>query len=263
VTRPADPPEPGPPDFGPPDPPGGDARLDALRANLTAVRARLAAACAAAGRRPADVTLIAVTKTFPAADVVRLADLGVRDVAENRDQEARAKHAGAAARRPGLRWHYVGQLQRNKARSVVRYASAVHSVDRPDLADALGVAASRLRDARLDVLVQVSLDPGDPAGRGGAEPAAVDELAALVAAQPALRLRGVMAVAPLGADPDPAFALLADVAAGVRRRHPEAAWISAGMSGDLESAIRHGATHVRVGTALLGKRVTPGGRVSP
>jgi uncharacterized pyridoxal phosphate-containing UPF0001 family protein len=255
-------------------------RRDELAANLEAVEERLAKACAAADRARDDVTLVAVTKTFPASDVRLLADLGITDIAENRDQEARDK-AAECEQFPecaDLRWHFVGQLQRNKARSVVRYADVVHSVDRTELIGALATAAGKRRDSPLDVLIQVSLDvpsvtstrsatsvtPVTPATgpRGGATPDEVGELAATVASEPALRLRGVMAVAPLGADPDRAFARLAEVAAELRRACPDAVWVSAGMSADLESAIRHGATHVRVGSALLGNRWRPHGTVA-
>ena len=212
---------------------------------------RIAAGCAAAGREPESVTLIAVTKTFPATDVRLLAELGVTDVGENRDQEARPKHE-ACADLP-LRWHLVGQLQRNKARSVAQYADVVHSVDREALVAALSkavVTAGR----RLTALVQVDLEPRAGSGRGGAPLEQVEELAAAIAAAPGLLLGGVMAVAPPAEDPDPAFARLATVAASVQRAHPQATMISAGMSGDLEAALRHGATHLRVGTALLGDR---------
>ncbi|WP_035857058.1 YggS family pyridoxal phosphate-dependent enzyme [Cryptosporangium arvum] len=232
-----------------------------LAAGLADVRERIAAACADAGRDPAGVTLIAVTKTWPASDVAALASLGVRDVAENKDQEARAKFASLASL--DVRWHFVGQLQRNKARSVVRYADVVHSVDRPELVTALAGAASRHRENPLDVLLQVDLDEGSSAGRGGVAPSAVASLASEVAASGSLRLVGLMAVAPLGADPDAAFARLADVSVALRNDHEDATWISAGMSGDLESAVRHGATHVRVGSALLGKRVSGHGSVRP
>jgi uncharacterized pyridoxal phosphate-containing UPF0001 family protein len=151
-----------------------------------------------------------------------------------------------------VRWHFVGQIQRNKAASVAGYADVVHSVDRPSLIAALARGAVR-RAAPLGVLVQVNLDASQ-AGRGGAGPADVLPLAERVAAQPALDLLGVMAVAPLGADPDPAFARLAEVSRVLSGAYPGATWISAGMSGDLESAIRHGATHVRVGSDLLGSR---------
>ncbi len=220
-----------------------------LAANLAEVRARIEAACRAAGRDPAEVTLIVVTKTWPAEDVRLLAGLGVTDVGENRDQEAAPKAAACADL--GLRWHFVGQLQTNKARSVVRYADVVHSVDRAHLVAALGSAAERA-GRRVGCLVQVRLEATE--GRGGADPADVLALADQIGGAPALDLRGVMAVAPLGEPPEPAFARLADLAAELRRAHPSATWVSAGMSGDLEAAVAAGATHVRVGTAVLGRR---------
>ncbi|MEH0820607.1 MULTISPECIES: YggS family pyridoxal phosphate-dependent enzyme [unclassified Micromonospora] len=231
-----------------------------LAAGLARVRARIADACAAAGRDRAEVTMIAVTKTYPAGDVVALAGLGVTDVGENRDQEASGKAAEVAAAGVSPRWHFIGQLQRNKARSVVRYADVVHSVDSVRLARALDAAASAGRDRPLDALVQVSID-GDPA-RGGALPDSADPdrglgpVAEALAGAGGLRLAGLMAVAPLGWEPERAFARLAEVAARFRERHPEAGALSAGMSGDLEQAIRYGATHVRVGSALLGMRPT-------
>ncbi|MEV0003839.1 YggS family pyridoxal phosphate-dependent enzyme [Micromonospora sp. NPDC050980] len=233
-----------------------------LAAGLARVRARVADACAAAGRDRDAVTLVAVTKTYPAADVVALAGLGVTDVGENRDQEAAPKAAAVAGAGVTPRWHFIGQLQRNKARSVVRYADMVQSVDSVRLAAALDAAASDVRDRPLDVLVQASID-GDPA-RGGALPGAadpqrgLDPVAAAVAGAAGLRLAGLMAVAPLGWEPDRAFARLAEVAARLRADHPGATALSAGMSGDLESAVGHGATHVRVGSALLGMRPTLG-----
>ncbi|MGK5441962.1 YggS family pyridoxal phosphate-dependent enzyme [Micromonospora sp. URMC 105] len=231
-----------------------------LAAGLARVRARIADACAAAGRDRAEVTMIAVTKTYPAGDVVALAGLGVTDVGENRDQEASGKAAEVAAAGVSPRWHFIGQLQRNKARSVVRYADVVHSVDSVRLARALDAAASAGRDRPLDALVQVSID-GDPA-RGGALPDSADPdrglgpVAEALAGAGGLRLAGLMAVAPLGWEPERAFARLAEVAARFRERHPEAGALSAGMSGDLEQAIGYGATHVRVGSALLGMRPT-------
>ncbi|MFD6637949.1 YggS family pyridoxal phosphate-dependent enzyme [Micromonospora chalcea] len=229
-----------------------------IAAGLARVRARIDDACAAAGRQRDEVTLVAVTKTYPASDVVALAGLGVTDVGENRDQEAAGKAAAVAGAGEAPRWHFIGQLQRNKARSVVRYADVVQSVDSVRLAAALDAAAGAGRDRPLDVLVQVSID-GDPA-RGGALPGdadpqrGLDPVAAAVAGADALRLAGLMAVAPLGWEPDRAFARLAEVAARLRADHPGATVLSAGMSGDLESAIGHGATHVRVGSALLGMR---------
>lgn len=230
---------------------GDDARLTELAANLAAVRARIAAACAQAGRPASEVRLIAVTKTFPAADVMRLNRLGVTDFGENKDQEAAPKAAECATAGLTLRWHFVGQLQVNKAGSVASYADVVHSVDRARLVTALGrraVAAGR----ELSCLVQVSLD-GAP-GRGGALPDQVSALAAAISAEPGLALGGVMAVAPLGAPARPAYARLRQIAESVRSQHPGASVISAGMSGDLGEAIAEGATHLRIGTALLGGR---------
>lgn len=231
-------------------------RAAQLAANLAAVRARIDAAARAAGRAPAAVTLIAVSKTFPASDVQHLLELGVTDIGENRDQEAAEKAAQVAELAPGrsVRWHFVGQLQRNKAGSVASYAEVVHSVDRIELAAALGRAAQRAGRS-LSALVQVNLDEPDAgAARGGVRPNDVVALAERIADTGGLRLAGVMALAPLGTDPNPAFARLAVLAEGVRGIRPDAVAISAGMSGDLEAAIRHGATHVRVGTALFGGR---------
>ncbi len=238
-------------------------RVEELRRNLAAVQHRITAACAAAGRDPAEITLIVVTKFFPASDVVALADLGVTDIGENKDQEAAAKVAELPpAVRERLTVHFIGQLQTNKARSVARYADAVHSVDRSKLVRALDKAARAARDAGertsyLPVLVQVDLGEGAQAGRGGAHPDDVERLAEEVAATGHLRLRGVMAVAPLGLDEDGtrrAFERLAAHAETVRRVDPAATWISGGMSGDLEIAVAAGATHLRVGTAILGSR---------
>jgi PLP dependent protein len=216
---------------------------------LTAVRQRISVACQAAGRNAADVTLIAVTKTFPASDVALLSGLGVTDVGENRDAEAAPKAAQCADL--DLTWHFIGQLQTNKCRSVVRYASFVHSIDRMRLIRALGTAA-RGAGRLIQCLVEVSLD-GDPA-RGGAVAGDVPVLAEALAAEPGLVLAGVMAIAPLGMAPASAFARLLESAAVVRAVRPAATVISAGMSGDLEDAIAAGATHLRIGTALLGDR---------
>jgi PLP dependent protein len=201
------------------------------------------------------VTLIAVTKTYPASDVLHLAALGVGDIGENRDQEAAPKAAEVAAAGAGVSWHYIGQLQRNKCRSVASYADVVHSVDRLPLVAALARARADLGIPPLAVLVQVSLDRRTD--RGGASLADFEAIADAVARAPSLRLAGVMAVAPLGiagAELAAAFAALAAVSAQVRSTYPEATVVSAGMSGDFELAISYGATHVRVGSALLGPR---------
>jgi PLP dependent protein len=261
--------------------PDGGERLAELAANLAAVRASIVAACSAAGRSAAEISLIAVTKTFPASDIMLLNRLGIADIGENKDQEAAPKVAACAAAGLALRWHFVGQLQVNKAASVASYADMVHSVDRVRLAEALSrraVAAGR----QVRCLVQVSLDDGavlggpeqggagqggagqggagqggagqGGAGRGGAGTGQVLDLAAAIAARDGLELAGVMAVAPLGQPARPAYARLREIAELVRAAHPAAHVISAGMSGDLGDAIAEGATHVRIGTALLGGR---------
>ena len=228
-----------------------DARRDEIARGLDSVRARIRTACAAAGRDPADVELVVVTKFFPVSDVQVLADLGVRHVGENRDQEAREKLTDPLLDGTGLTRHFIGQLQSNKAASVVSYTDVVHTADREKLVAALAKAAEH-QGRRPRVLVQVSLD--DAPGRGGAPVAEVAALAETVANHSSLELGGVMAVAPVEADPDAAFARLWEVATRIRAGHPDATWVSAGMSGDLEAAIRHGATHLRVGSAILGKR---------
>jgi pyridoxal phosphate enzyme (YggS family) len=233
-------------------------RRDEIAAGLAEVRRRIAAACAEAGRDEAAVHLVVVTKTFPADDVRILAELGVTDVGENRHQEAAAKHA-ACADLP-LTWHFVGALQTNKAAAVAEYADVVHSVDRSRLVRALDRATART-GRRLRCLLQVNLDPtGDDTGvigrRSGAAPDEVLALADEVARQDLLEVAGVMGVAPVREDPTDAFSRLAQVSADVQARHPGATMVSAGMSGDLEAAVRCGATHVRVGSAVLGERPT-------
>lgn len=236
-----------------------ESRPDELARRLTAVRGRIAAACAAAGRSPDSVALLAVTKTVPAADVATLIDLGLSAFGENRVQEACLKVDEVAELRPEARprWHVVGGLQRNKARAVVRWADQVESVDSIRLVDALDSAARRAMDTgerreSLPVLVQMSVD-GDPK-RGGVPRDGLGLLAEHVAGCAGLRLAGLMAVAPLGADPDAAFATVFAAAEDLRAAHPQARTLSTGMSGDLEVAIRHGSDVVRVGTALVGER---------
>lgn len=247
----------------------GDASRRAdLERRLAAVRERIAAATRAAGRLR-DPELVVVTKFFPVSDVRLLHDLGVRLFGENRDQEASAKSAELEDLE--LDWHFIGQLQANKAKSVVRYARALHSLDRDSLVTALGKAMVRENERRQDgglaprgpltTLIQVDLrDASGPganeagAGRGGAGPLDVARLGDLVAGTDGLELAGVMAVAPLGADPSPAFERLAGIAADLRAGHPGADWVSAGMSHDLEQAVAAGATHLRVGSDVLGPR---------
>lgn len=233
-------------------PTGGPARTPELQARLAAVTARMAAAAEAAGRPASDLTLVVVTKTWPASDVRRLLDLGVADFAENRHQEAEEKVAELADL--DISWHFVGQVQSNKAARIAAYADVVHSVDSVRVAQRLNSGAHRY-DRPVDCLVQVSLD-GDvpPDGRGGAAAGAVAEIADAIAGAGLLRLAGVMGVAPLGADPRPAYEKLVGISNQVRAMHPSATWVSAGMSSDFEVAILAGATHVRVGSAILGER---------
>ncbi|WP_030909362.1 YggS family pyridoxal phosphate-dependent enzyme [Streptomyces sp. NRRL F-5126] len=228
-----------------------------LSRNLDAVRGRITAACEAAGREPGEVSLVVVTKTYPAQDVRMLHELGVRDVAENRDQEAGPKAAACADL--SLNWHFVGQLQTNKARSVLGYADEVQSVDRTRLAAALSTAAVR-RGREVGCLIQVALDAesGERGARGGVAPGGVGGLADAVAGAEGLRLDGLMTVAPLAGPyagrQRAAFERLMEISSRLRADHPAATMVSAGMSADLEEAVQAGATHVRVGTAVLGDR---------
>ncbi|WP_405460340.1 YggS family pyridoxal phosphate-dependent enzyme [Streptomyces sp. NBC_00101] len=233
-------------------------RSTELAENLGRVEERIASACAAAGRSRDEVTLIVVTKTYPASDVRILHGLGVRQVAENRDQDAAPKAADCSDL--PLTWHFVGQLQTNKVRSVARYADVVQSIDRIKLVRALSAAVDGERERELGCLVQVALDAGDGerGDRGGVAPGGVAELADAVAAAPGLRLDGLMTVAPLAGPyagrQRAAFERLMEISSRLRADHPTANMVSAGMSSDLEDAVAAGATHVRVGTAVLGVR---------
>ncbi|MFH8252346.1 YggS family pyridoxal phosphate-dependent enzyme [Microbacterium sp. B2969] len=216
---------------------------------LAEVDARIADAAHTAGRDPSALTRIVVTKFHPASLVDELYGLGVRDVGENRQQELTEKERELGPRE-GLRWHFIGQAQTNKARAIRAAASVVHSVDRARLADALDTAGEGM--PLLDVLLQVNLTH-DP-GRGGVAPGDLEQLAEHTAARATLRVRGVMGVAPLDEPPAPAFARLAECSARVRTVIPDADWISAGMTGDFPEAIAAGATHLRIGSAITGPR---------
>ncbi|WP_261167355.1 YggS family pyridoxal phosphate-dependent enzyme [Microbacterium sp. Marseille-Q6965] len=220
-----------------------------LAARLSDVDERIAAAARAVGRDPEELTRVVVTKFHPAALVRELHALGVRDVGENRQQELTAK-SEECADLAELRWHFVGQAQTKKARAIRRAAAAVHSVDRERLADALEAAGDGA--PVLDVLMQINLT--DDAGRGGVAPAGIEPLAEHILGLPSLRLRGVMAVAPLDESPAAAFERLAGYAERVRRLAPDATWMSAGMTADFAEAIAAGATHLRIGTAITGTR---------
>jgi len=225
-------------------------RRDELADNLARVRRRIDDARTDAGRSD-EVTLIVVTKNFPASDVRLLAELGCTQVGENRDQEAREKAAEVADAR--LTWHMIGQLQGNKAKSVAHWADVVQSLDRASLLAPLA-SVDRSGRAPLRILIQVNIDDVPIEGRGGALPDQVTGLAEQVIATDGLTLAGVMGIAPPGGDARAAFDRLAQAHAKVLRLAPEAGMRSAGMSDDLEAAIAAGATHVRVGGAILGKR---------
>jgi pyridoxal phosphate enzyme, YggS family len=231
--------------------PAAGAPVDAaLVDRLAAVRSGIQDAARAAGRDAAELTTIVVTKFHPAGLVRGLAALGVRDIGENRHQEAAAKAAELSDLH--LTWHFIGQLQTNKARQVRRYARVVHSVDRAALADALASAEG----LPIECFVQVNLTD-DPA-RGGVSEAELEPLAEHVLANPGLRLLGVMGVAPLHEEPRRAFSRLYEDSLRMRAIAPHADRISAGMSADYAAAIAEGATHLRIGSAITGNRPARG-----
>lgn len=212
---------------------------------LGEVKARIQAAIEASHRQASEVTLIAVTKNYPASDVKILHDLGVRNFAENRDHEGREKSAQVDGT-----WHFQGQIQSNKISSIAKWAKMVHSLDESRhlvlLAKAVPVST------RLSVFIQVCLDPAP--GRGGVLPPLIAPLAEMVQQSPSLKLEGLMAVAPLGENPESSFSRLAQIHSNFRQQFPDSPSLSAGMSGDFEVAISHGATHLRVGSSILGSR---------
>ena len=226
-------------------------RLSEIQSNLEIIQARIESACTVAGKDISEITLIAVTKTYPAGDVDLLKQLGIENVGENRDQEASAKKLEVKSE---FKWHFIGQLQSNKAKSVVNYADLIHSVDRWSLAKEIQKSAQG-KDKVQQVLIQVDLDQSGPdPTRGGIWPAELRELAQLINQASHLELKGLMSVAPLGEKPELAFARLKEIRVDFLKENPGAQILSAGMSDDLESAILHGATHLRIGSALLGER---------
>ena len=226
-------------------------RLSEIQSNLEIIQSRIESACTVAGRDISEITLIAVTKTYPASDVDLLKQLGIENVGENRDQEASAKKLEVKSE---FKWHFIGQLQSNKAKSVVNYADLIHSVDRWSLAKEIQKSAQGI-DKVQQVLLQVDLDQSGPdPTRGGIWPAELRELAQLINQASHLELMGLMSVAPLGEKPELAFARLKEIRVDFLKENPGAQILSTGMSDDLESAILHGATHLRIGSALLGER---------
>jgi hypothetical protein len=220
-------------------------RLAEISTSLSEVRSRIHAATVTSRRLPSEITLIAVTKTYPAGDVEILHSLGVRDFAENRDHEGREKSAQVDGT-----WHFQGQIQSNKISSIAKWANAVHSLD--DSRHAALLAKAVPASKRMAVFIQVCLDPVP--GRGGVLPSLISPLAEIVHQYPSLKLEGIMAVAPLGENPESAFSRLALIHSDFRQQFPDSPALSAGMSGDFEVAIMHGATHLRVGSSILGSR---------
>ena len=221
-----------------------DQRQREIAENLESVRARITSAAKSSGRNSDEITLIVVTKTYPVEDIQRLHGLGQRHFGENRILEGAEK---AAMRLPDAIWHFQGQIQSNKIKDLVSWADVIHSLD--DLRHAEKI------NERVDVkkvLIQVSLD--SELHRGGVAPDRIHELAEEIIGMSHLELKGLMAVAPLEEEPDMAFSRLATIYQRFIRDFPQCNWLSAGMSNDFESAISHGATHVRVGSSILGKR---------
>ena len=219
-------------------------RSQELSSNLDSIRARIGAAVQGSGRNPDEVTLIVVTKTFPASDVQILYDLGVRDFGENRDQEASVKSLELP---DDCRWHFQGQIQSNKLKSIAEWADVLHSIDDISHARKLNSLVSE-----KDIFVQVSLD--NLPNRGGVVPNLLPDFLEELSALANLNLRGLMAVAPLGEEPARAFSRLKVLSDQVVRVHPKAHEISAGMSNDFEAAVAQGATHIRIGSQILGVR---------
>lgn len=223
-----------------------------LAERLADAQQRIAAAASAAARDAESIKLIVVTKNHPTQLVFDLLDLGCRDFGENRDQEAGPKAAEVrAASNIEHRWHFIGQLQSNKVKSVVTYADSVHSLDRQSLLDSLGKATAE-RETPLDVFIQLNLT--DDQGRGGIQPANLLPFAENVLLHPGLNLVGVMGVAALDNELDRDFGAIRAASEKLRTLKPEAGLISAGMSEDFETAIAYGATHLRIGSAITGKR---------
>jgi len=221
-------------------------RYDEIAGNLAKVQSQIEAAAKAAHRSGDEITLIAVTKTFPISDVHILASLNIDHYGENRDGDAAPKAAAV----PGT-WHFQGQIQSNKLKSIASWANVIHSLDEIRHIQAL----DKVTADRIGVFLQVSLDGAQ--GRGGAQPSDLSELADAVMGSAHLDLMGLMAVAPLDVSSDEAFEKLATIYSDFKGAYPEAKYLSAGMSNDFESAIIHGATHIRVGSSILGSRPLP------
>lgn len=223
-----------------------------MAGRLAEAQQRISVAASQHGRAADEIHLIVVTKNHPTQLVFDLLDLGMRDFGENRDQEAAPKAVEVRAKTSiEHRWHFIGQLQSNKVKSVVTYASSIHSLDRQSLLDSLGKATFE-REVPLDVFIQLNLT--DDPGRGGIQPANLLPFAENVLAHPGVNLVGVMGVAALDNNLERDFGAIRAASESLKTLKPEASLISAGMSEDFETAIGYGATHLRIGSAITGKR---------
>ena len=222
-------------------------RVDEISGNLEKVKEQIKLAAASANRLSEEITLVAVTKTFPVSDIEILYSLGIRDFGENRDQEASAK-VGLLPK--DVRWHFQGQIQSNKLKSITSWASFIHSVDQLKYAQMISdYSAGNVKP----IFMQVSLDK-PPQSRSGVNPSELLELAGAISALPGIRLQGLMAVAPVNSPAEQAFAELEDIRSDFLSTFPDAKSLSIGMSGDYQIAIKYGATHIRIGSSILGIR---------
>ena len=222
-------------------------RVDEISANLEKVKEQIKLAAASANRLSEDITLVVVTKTFPVSDIEILYSLGIRDFGENRDQEASAK-VGLLPK--DVRWHFQGQIQSNKLKSITSWASFIHSVDQLKYAQMISDYSA---GNEKPIFMQVSLDK-PPQSRSGVNPSELLELAGAISELPGIRLQGLMAVAPVNSPAEQAFAELEDIRSDFLSTFPDAKSLSIGMSGDYQIAIKYGATHIRIGSSILGIR---------
>ncbi len=236
------------------------ARRIEISQNLDVVEREICIALEKSNRDRSEITLIAVTKNFPVSDVVHLYDLGLRNFGENRDQEARAKVEEfkkyvADSEKSGdqVKWHFQGQLQRNKLRSIASWADFIHSLDQERYLLPLQQLSVEL-EKPISLLLQLSLDLPIRPDRGGVPPEDLIGLGAKIKEHSGLILQGLMAVAPLDVAPDLAFSTLQTISRTFLKAFPDATWVSAGMSGDFAAAIASGATHLRIGSSILGSR---------
>ena len=218
-----------------------------IASNLKQVNENIAKAVKNAGRSIDEITLIVVTKTFPLSDLEILYELGLREFGENRDQEAVEK----VDKLPNdIKWHFQGGIQSNKLKSIATWASCIHSVDQLKYAQ---IISDQNIPIAKPIFIQLSLDE-PPESRGGVDPAKLFDLALSIEKLPGVSLQGLMAVAPLTSPLSDSFARLRAIQDEFKAVYKNATYLSAGMSGDYEMAISYGATHLRIGSSILGNR---------